>query len=180
MIGEKIEKLIRRIVNERGHPCLGKVEKTFTEADKYFAEVRELDNEGNPTDTIYMDVRIPKLWGSENGGIWMTPSKGAIVLLSFLNGDRNYPIISSVLGGATQEEHPENTLIIKQGDMELRLSEKVVLKNSHGSLGEILSDMADKVAGLQTIGAPAPHSLSPAQIIKWKSLKEEKIKGLFE
>ena len=179
MIVEKIERLVRRIVGERALPCLGKVEKIKTEAMHYVAEIRELDNGGNDTETTYIDVRIPKLWGSENGGIWMTPSKGAIVLLSFLNGDRNYPIITAVMGSSAQEEHPLDELIIKQGDMELRLSSKVVLKNASGSLGEILSDMADKVAGLQTIGAPSPHTLSPAQVVEWKILKSQKIEGLF-
>ncbi|MGL5253802.1 MAG: hypothetical protein ACRC9L_02090 [Brevinema sp.] len=180
MLIEKLERFIRKIMQEQALPCLGKVEKTFSDSGKYFADIRQLDNEKNNTATIYKNVKIPKMWGAENSGIWMTPSKNAIVILNFLNGDRNYPIISSILGNSLEIEHPENELIIKQGDMELRLSDKITLRNAHASLGDILADISDKISNLKTIGAPSPHTINPAQITEWKLLKETKIKKLFK
>lgn len=180
MILEKIEQLIRKILDERTFPCLARIEKTYTEKAQYYAECRELYNNGEETETVYIDVAVPKLWGTEKGGIWMTPCKGAVVLLSFLNGDRNYPIIAAVMGSGAEEKHPENELIIKCGEMELRIADKIVLKNAQGSLGEILGDMADKISNMQTIGAPSPHKLAPDQIAEWKMLKSSKIEGLFK
>lgn len=195
MIVAKIEKLIRKLMGEQAQACLAKVEKVYTQADKYCAECRQLANTGEETDTVYTEVAIPKLWGTENGGIWMTPSKGAVVLLNFLGGDRNYPIIAAVLGcshggeraertgGASARpceiEHPENELIIKMGETEIRIADKLVLKNASASLGALLGDIASLSAELKTIGAPSPHSLSPDLIAKWEVLGQ-RVEGLFK
>lgn len=179
MIVAKIEKLIRKLMGEQAQACLARVEKVYTQADKYCAEVRELANTGEETDTVYTEVAVPKLWGTENGGIWMTPSKGTVVLLNFLGGDRNYPIIAAVMGGATQEAHPENELIIKMGETEIRIADKLVLKNASASLGDLLGEIASLSAELKTLGPPGPHSLSPELIAKWELLGQ-KVEGLFK
>ncbi|MGL4677174.1 MAG: hypothetical protein ACRCWI_05860 [Brevinema sp.] len=94
---EDLEKVIELKIKENiASPVLAKIERV--DHKEYTCDCIELTNEGQELDTIYTRVKIPKLLASKDGGIFMSPSKEAVVLLNFLNGDRNYPIISAVMG----------------------------------------------------------------------------------
>ena len=176
---QQVEKLVKLVIKEKvAMPLLAKVDKIDTK--EYTCDCIELTNELEETKTIYTRVKIPRMWGAEKSGVWMSPSKGAIVLLNFLNGDRNYPIISAVMGSDQKEKAPENTLIIKCGETEIRLDDKIVIKAGGVSLGKLLEDMASYVAELTTVGSPTTQTLRPDQIAKWKLLKSVKINTLFK
>ncbi|MGL4393995.1 MAG: hypothetical protein ACRCS8_02075 [Brevinema sp.] len=155
----QIENLIRQRINQKAFPVLAKITKIYTDKDKYYIDCKELNYEGEETSTMLTRVPLPKFWGTMKGGIWMTPSTGATVLVSFLGGDKNFPIVSSVMGSTHEEIHPENTLLIKIGetsleindgsilikskDQELNLSDKISLANNLTTLKSILEDMVD-------------------------------------
>lgn len=166
-------------MDTRAFPCLAKVEKTYTAADKYCADCRGLNPDGSEAKTLYVEALVPKLVGAVEGGIWLAPAEGSLVLLNFLDGERSRPVIAALIGGKTEIEHPENELIIKMGQTELRLADKVILKNASASLGALLGDIASLSTELKTIGAPSPHSLSPDLIAKWEILGQ-KVEGLFK
>ncbi|SFB95873.1 hypothetical protein SAMN02745150_01442 [Brevinema andersonii] len=191
MILEQLEILIRNIVSENAFPVLAKVDRIDTR--NYVCDCIELSNTGEETKTIYTRVALPKLWGAAQGGIWMSPSKGTVVLLNFLNGDRNYPIISAVMGSAQKENAPEDALIVKAGNTELRLDSNIKIsagtteislnnnrtigiRNSSASLAKLLKDMISDISLVKTEdGKP----LSPDDIIKLQAF-DGKISGLLE
>ena len=124
---QQVEKLVKLVIKEKvAMPLLAKVDKLDTK--EYTCDCIELTNELEETKTIYTRVKIPRMWGAEKSGVWMSPSKGAIVLLNFLNGDRNYPIISAIMGSDQKEDAPEDTLIIKCGDNIIQLDDKILLQ----------------------------------------------------
>lgn len=189
MILEQLEILIRNIVSENAFPVLAKVDRIDTK--NYVCDCIELSNTGEETNTIYTRVAIPKLWGTAQGGIWMAPSKGTVVLLNFLNGDRNYPVIAAVMGSSAKETAPEDTFIVKVGSTELRLDDNIKIsagtteislnnnrtigiKNSATSLAKLLKDMISDISLVKTAdGKP----LSPDDIIKLQAFAG-KISGL--
>lgn len=189
MILEQLETLIRNIVSENAFPVLAKVDRVDTK--NYACDCIELSNTGEETNTIYARIAIPKLWGTSQGGIWMSPSKGAVVLLNFLNGDRNYPVIAAVMGSSAKESAPEDTLLIKIGTTEIRLDDNIKIsagtteislnnnrtigiKNSSASLARLLKDMISDISLVKTAdGKP----LSPDDIIKLQAFAG-KISGL--
>lgn len=192
MILEQLEILIRKIISENSFPVLAKVDRVDTK--NYICDCIELSNTGGETNTIYTRVAIPKLWGTEQGGIWMAPSKGSVVLLNFLNGDRNYPVIAAVMGSAQKETAPEDTFIVKLGNTELRLDDNITIssgtteislnnnnrtigiKNGTASLSRLLKDMIRDISLVKTVdGKP----LSPDDIIKLQAFAG-KISGLLE
>lgn len=191
MILEQLETLIRNIVSENAFPVLAKVDRIDT--SNYTCDCMELSNTGEETQTIYTRVAIPKLWGTAQGGVWMSPSKGAVVLLNFLNGDRNYPVIAAVMGSSEKETALEDTLLIKIGQTELRIADKITIsagtteislnsnrtigiKNSATSLAKLLKDMIGDISLVKTVdGKP----LSPDDIIKLQAFAG-KISGLLE
>ncbi len=159
---QQIEKLIKTVIKENvASPCLAKIDKV----DKYTCDCIELTNDGQETDTIYTRVLIPKLLASKDGGIFLTPSKGTTVLINFLNGDRNYPIISAVMGGQTSHSGMENKLVISANGKDL---------------GTILVTMCEKVSELTTAGSPSTQTVRPDQIAEWKLFVEQEIKALFD
>lgn len=176
MILDNIKKLISQMVNEKAFPVLAKVSAIDT--SQYTCDCIELTPLGEELPTTYTRVMIPKLWGAGNSGIWMSPAKDAIVLLNFLNGDRNYPVISAVMGSDSSENCPKDTLIIKNKDVEIRIDDKVLIKNNIASLGEIIEELATKMAGLQTRGSAVTQFVDPAQKIAIETLKTQKINGL--
>ncbi len=162
MILENLEKLIRQIIKEEvAHPVLAKIDKSLTD---YTCDCVELTSDGQETDTIYTRVQIPKLLASKDGGIYLTPSKGTTVLINFLNGDRNLPVISAIMGGQSSHSGIENKLLISANGKDL---------------GSILVTMCDKITSLTTVGSSATQSLQPSQIVEWKLFMETDIKALF-
>ena len=176
---DQVEKLVKLIIKEKvAMPILAKVDKIDTK--EYTCDCIELTNELEETKTIYTRVKIPRIWGAEKSGIWMSPSKGAIVLLNFLNGDRNYPIISAVMGSDQKEKAPENTLIIKCGETEIRLDDKIIIKAGGESLGDLLKDIAGNVADLKTFGSPTAQQIFPDQKTWWEQLKMTVLPKIFK
>ncbi|MGL5956785.1 MAG: hypothetical protein ACRC0X_09370 [Brevinema sp.] len=161
---QQIEKLIHIVINEKiASPVLAKISKVDNK--EYTCDCIELDNEGQELETIYTRVKIPKLLASKDGGIFLTPSKGTVVLLNFLNGDRNYPMISAVMGGSHSPISEENKLVITANGKDL---------------GEILVTICQKISALQTAGSPTTQTLRPDQIADWEIFIEQEIKSLFE
>ena len=161
---QQVEKLVKTIIKEKvAMSILAKIDKIDTK--EYTCDCIELTNDLEDTKTIYTRVKIPKLIASKDGGIFLTPNKDTIVLLNFLNGDRNYPIISAVLGGKHTPNSPEDKLVIKAGGKDL---------------GGILVAMCDKISGLTTAGSPTTQTLRPDQIADWEMFVEQEIKQLFE
>lgn len=56
-------------------------------------------------------------------------------------------------------------------DLESTGSGKTKIGNSVATLGKILSDLLDDLAGMTTQGSPGMHSVSPADIVKFNQLK---------
>ncbi len=163
MILENLEKLIRQLIKEEvAHPVLAKIDKSLTD---YTCDCVELTSDGQETSTIYTRVQIPKLLASKDGGIYLTPSKGTTVLLNFLNGDRNFPVIAAVMGGQSSHLGVENKLSISANGKDL---------------GTILVTMCDKISALTTVGSSASQTMQPSQIIEWKLFVETDIKTLFD
>lgn len=163
MILENIEKLIIEIIREKAvMPVLTKISKV--DGKDYTCDCVELDNEGQELDTIYTRVKIPKFLASKDGGIFLTPNEGTIVLLNFLNGDRNYPIISAIMGGRYAPHSEQNKLVIGANGKDL---------------GEILVAICEKVSELTTTGSPTTQTLRPDQVSDWKMFVEQEIKELF-
>jgi len=161
---DKIERLVKLIIKEKvAMPILAKIDKIDTK--EYTCDCVELTNELEETKTIYTRVRIPRMIASKDGGIFLTPNKGTVVLLNFLNGDRNYPIISAILGGDHTPNSPEDKLVIKAGGKDL---------------GEILVVMCEKISALITVGSPTTQTLRPDQKLDWEMFVEQEIKKLFE
>jgi len=160
---QSLEKLVRNIIDEKSYPVLAKIDKVDTK--EYYCDCIELTNLGEETKTIYTRVKIPKLLASKDGGIFLTPNKGIIVLLNFLNGDRNYPIISAIIGGRHSPDFQENKLIITANGKDL---------------GEILVSICDKISQLKTTGSPTTQVMSPDQVTDWEMFIENDIKKLFE
>jgi len=157
-----LEKLVREMISEKAYPVLAKVDRLSP--DSYTCDCVELSNLGEETKIIYTRVQIPRLIASKNGGIFLTPNKGTVVLLNFLNGDKNYPIISAMIGGDKKPNSPEDKLIITAGGKDL---------------GKILVDMCKKISELTTTGSPTTQTLRPDQITDWKMFIENDIKKLF-
>ena len=162
MLFEQIKILIRNTIKENAFPCFAKIYEVQTK--EYTCHCRELTNDLEETETIYTRVQIPKLVASKEGGIFLTPNKDTLVLLNFLNGDRNYPIISAILGEENFPNSPVDKLVIKAGGKDL---------------GEILIAMCKKISGITTAGSPTTQTLRPDQIVKWDEFVEQEIKQLF-
>ncbi|SFB88621.1 hypothetical protein SAMN02745150_01195 [Brevinema andersonii] len=182
MILEQLETVIRNIIEEYAFPVLAKVSSIDTK--NYTCDCKELTNTGEETETVYTRVSIPKFWGTAQGGVWMSPSKGAIVLLNFLNGDRNDPIIAAVMGTSTKENAPEDTLMVKSGNSEIRMGSHIKIrsgttkialnsngtigiKNSDTSLAQLLKDIVSKISLVKTVDG---KSLSPDDVTKLQAL----------
>lgn len=164
MILSNLERLVKIIIKEKvALPILAKVDRHSS--DSYTCDCIELDNEGQETKTIYTRVRIPRLIASKDGGIFLTPNKGTVVLLNFLNGDRNFPIISAVLGGRHSPDSQENKLVITANGKDL---------------GGILVAICEKISALITVGSPTTQTLRPDQKLDWEMFVEQEIKKLFE
>ncbi|MGL4562248.1 MAG: hypothetical protein ACRCVW_00115 [Brevinema sp.] len=136
---EQINKLIRQKIAQKAFPVLATISKIYSSKNEYFVDCKELSNEKEETKTIYTRVPLPKYWGTKNGGIWMTPSVGSTGLISFLNGDKNFPIITNILESGHEENHKENSLLIKIGDISLTIDDsQIILKSQDKEL--IVSD----------------------------------------
>lgn len=187
---QNIEKLIEQKIKERvATPIMAKIDRHSP--DSYTCDCIELTNDGQETDTIYTRVEIPKLLASKDGGIFFTPNKGTIVLINFLNGDRNYPIISAVMGTETSYNAKENTMTMMHKDTEIALGDVVTIKagtseivinksgtidikNSNNSLAKLIKDIVSDISTVKTVdGKP----LSPDDILKLQALSI-KIDGL--
>ena len=162
MLFEQIKILIRNTIKENAFPCFAKIYEV--QSKEYTCHCRELTNDLEETETIYTRVQIPKLVASKEGGIFLTPNKDTLVLLNFLNGDRNYPIISAILGEENFPNSPVDKLVIKAGGKDL---------------GEILIAMCKKISGITTAGSPTTQTLRPDQIVDWEKFVEQEIKQLF-
>ncbi len=86
------------------------------------------------------------------------------MLLNFLGGDRNKPVIAAVMGGST---------------LPMSIQNKVVIKAGGKDLGGLLSSMCDKIAQTTTVGSMGTSTLQPDQIAAWKIFAETEIKALF-
>ncbi|MGL4388431.1 MAG: hypothetical protein ACRCTJ_03460 [Brevinema sp.] len=156
---EQIDNMIRERIRQKSFPVLAKISKIYQSKDKYFVDCIELSNEEEETNTTLTRVPLPKYWGTKKGGIWMTPSIGAKALVSFLNGDKNFPIITNILGSDHEEAHQEDSLLIKIGDIsitmnetqitlkansqEIVISDKITISNNMTTLKSILEDIVD-------------------------------------
>ena len=169
------------------------------------AEISEVDHENytckcigltknrEKTDVVYPEVPIPKFWASSTGGIFMAPSPETIVLLNFLDNDTNFPVIAAIMGSKHSEESKEDTIIITCGDTKLIIDDKIFLSAGGVNLGDLLKEMADKIADLKTtniepvkcpgyVAAPTTVNLTLdiGQQGEWKQLKSQKIEKLFK
>ncbi len=153
---QNIEALVRAVIEEKiACPALAKIDKVHTD---YTCDCTDDDN------TIYTKVMIPKLLASSDGGIFMTPATGTSVLLNFVGGDRNKPVIAAVMGGNAVPFSPENKIVIQAGGKDL---------------GGLLSSMCDKIAQTTTVGSMGTSTLQPDQIAAWQIFAETEIKALF-
>lgn len=154
---KQIENLIRKRILQKAFPVLAKITKIYSLSDQYFIDCKELTNMEEETNTLYTRVPLPKYWGTDQGGIWMMPSVGATALISFLNGDRNFPIITNIMGSSHSESFKENNLLIKIGNTQFSIengktiidsgnssiivSDKISIENNAAKLKEILEDI---------------------------------------
>lgn len=190
---EDLWDVMKQRIESYAFPTLAEINKVDTQ--KYICECVALKKDGEKTDQIYPEVPLPKFWGTSKGGVFMAPSEGTKVLISFLDHDYNYPIVTAIMGSDHEEEAKEDTMIIKCGETEMILGEKLTIKANGVDLGTLLGEMADNIADLSTqisiplIGAcgtgpvqvtSGTIDISPSQKASWKKLKSEKISKLFE
>lgn len=165
--------LIRRIINEKSFPTLAKIDKIHND---YHADCIVLDAHGIETQTIYVNLAIPCFVGSQ-GSITLEPKIGTLVVIDFLYGDKNKPIIVNVIG----EGKPQNNaLTIKSKQTILSLGEKIILKNQSQNLKDLLEEIIQQILKIQILHPmDGMLSISPDQIIAWESIKQ-KINMLLE
>lgn len=184
MLGN-IEQLVKLVVYEEiALPRLAKV--ISTDSQEYYCDCVSLDQNGNDSQEIYTRVLIPKLWGTTQGGIFAFPEKGTVVLINFINGDKNLPVISAVIGSNHKETINQNSLIIQNNNAKIKLDEKVSIssgnssiavnnngtidiKNSTASLASLLKEITNGISQLTTIDPMSGTTpLTPDQITKWQ------------
>ncbi|MDK2955421.1 MAG: hypothetical protein PWQ57_917 [Desulfovibrionales bacterium] len=79
-------------------PVKGRVTATYASAGKYWADVQPLraDESVDEDAPVIPKVEIPIFWGGAQRGLVCPPAKGTYVVVSYFDGDPDYPWISHV------------------------------------------------------------------------------------
>jgi hypothetical protein len=79
-------------------PRKGRITATYASDGSYWADVQLLRNDesADPNEPVIPKVEIPVLWGGANRGMVCPPEVGTYVVVSYCDGDPNYPFISHV------------------------------------------------------------------------------------
>ena len=190
-IEQNLSNLVNKSIVNFSSPTLAEISEV--DHENYTCKCIGLTKTGEKTNVVYPVVSIPKFWASSTGGIFMAPSPETTVLLNFLDNDTNFPVIAAIMGSKHSEESKEDTLIITCGDTKLIIDDKIFLSAGGVSLGDLLKEMADKIADLKTtniepvkcpgyVAAPTTVNLTLdiGQQGEWKQLKSQKIEKLFK
>ena len=73
-----------------------RVVKTYAAGEKYYADVQPLNNDESvdEKEPVVEKVEIPVMWAGPNRGVICPPEEGVYCVLTYSNGDPDYPRIS--------------------------------------------------------------------------------------
>ena len=166
-------------------PVRAEVRSAVADGSGYLLDVAVLDRLMQPTREVLETVPAPPLWlGSGGRGVYAPPEEGSVVLVAFVAGDRESPIVTAALAGDAQA--PPKAVPVgawalldgrggevwMQGDGTVRLADadgavvrvagdRVEVASSIRSLLAALEEVVDAVIRMQTTGSPALHAVSP-------------------
>ncbi len=95
-----VKKIKEKILSELAFPTLVKVQKAEASSSGYFID-GEAVSPGNfeATGELFKEVSVPPIWADKDGrGIYIPPSIGQIVIVSFIGCNKAFPFVSGVYG----------------------------------------------------------------------------------
>ncbi|MGL4367587.1 MAG: hypothetical protein ACRCTQ_04845 [Brevinemataceae bacterium] len=152
---EMIEKIIDMHINSYQRPKLAKV--SDFNPSKYTCDCIILESDGTEAvdKNIVYDVPVPKIWGTNQAGIWTSISKDSIVLLNFIEGYIERPIITAVMGTEVNQTVPDNTLLIKNNSASINVGSKIRIEANEQNLGNLINELITEIKNI-TISASSP------------------------
>jgi hypothetical protein len=140
------------------------------------------------TEQVIPEVPISPIWaGQRRRGIYAIPNENQVVIIEFLGWNAAYPYVAGIWsdeyeaaafrknclyitdGDGMQIVVDANTqsITIDNGHIQVALNgSKCSIKNGSQNLFSILDSFIQNVTTMQTVGSPAQHVVSPADIAK--------------
>lgn len=139
-------------------------------------------------------VAVPLLWaGADGRGIYAVPAVGQHVVIGWAEGSRAHPVLVGVDGarhapaeavadgelllrdgpGARLRLPGDGTMLLASADAraEVELGSRAAVRGGGESLRSVLLAALDAVIGLQTVGAPALHAVSPGSVAALQAVR---------
>jgi hypothetical protein len=186
--GDFLKVLLEKLLPNRAAPVIGRVIKAYEGPgkNKYAVDVRVVTaGTLEETDQVIAEVPLNPIWvGKKGKGLYAIPPKDALVIIEFLQWNPAYPFVSGVWSdGYEAGEFKAGQLMITDGEgvkFGVDADALLLIATKEQTLKKILEKLIDEITGMQTIGAPPKHDVSPASIQKLLAIKQDIAKLLKE
>ena len=171
--------LLDRMLPHRTPPRPAEVLTLYSGAGetKYAADVEVLTpGDWARTGEVVGQVPIGPIWMGQGGqGIYAPPAVGQVVIVECLGWDPAFPYVSASYGetySCADFKEDELTLTDGQGaEVSISASGLLRIASRQETLRAVIEEIVDGVVGMQTVGSPPQHVVSPATITKLEAAK---------
>lgn len=166
-------------------PVRAIVRDAVADDDGYLVDLEVVDRKLRPTEEMLETVPLDPGWlGGDGRGIYGPPEDGTLLLVVFVDGDRESPVVAGLAGDAQKpakavpagawalfdgrggeiwlDGNGSVRLVDKGGASVLVADDRVAIASSIRSLLSVLEEIVDAVSGMTTTGSPTQHTVDPA------------------
>ena len=184
---ELMKNLLDALLPNRAAPTLARVIKAHEGPGKtaYSVDVRVVTaGTLEETDQVIAEVPISPIWAGKSGkGLYAIPPEDALVIVEFIGWNPAYPYVSGVWSDEYQAgEFSKGQLVITDGEglkLGVDVDSLFMFETKSQSLKAILEKLIDEITGMQTMGPPPKHKVSPGSVAKILAIKQD-IAGLLK
>jgi hypothetical protein len=184
---ELMQNFLDALLPNRAAPTLARVIKAHEGPGKttYSVDVRVVKaGTFEETDQVIAEVPISPIWVGKSGkGIYAIPPEDTLVIIEYIGWNPAYPYVSGVWSDEYQAgEFSKGQLVITDGEglkLGVDVDSLIMFKTKTQSLKAILEKLIDEIAGMQTMGPPQKHRVSPDSVAKILAVKQD-IAGLLK
>ncbi len=178
---ELMKNLLDALLPNRAAPTLARVIKAHEGPGKtaYSVDVRVVTaGTLEETDQVIADVPISPIWAAKSGkGLYAIPPEDSLVIVEFIGWNPAYPYVSGVWSDGYQAgEFSKGQLVITDGDglkLGVDVDSLFLFETKSQSLKAILEKLIDEITGMQTMGPPPRHKVSPVSVQKLQAIKQD-------